>query len=59
MKPKFRVILEMAIEDGVKQGWHRAHKHVENPSEESIKEKIEDAIMSAIHEYFTFDEEDY
>ncbi len=49
----------MAIEDGVKQGWHRAHKHVENPSEESIKEKIEDAIMSAIHEYFTFDEEDY
>jgi hypothetical protein len=59
MKPKFRVILEMAIEEGVKQGWHRAHKHVENPSEESIKEKIEDAVMSAIYEYFTFDEDDY
>lgn len=59
MKPKIRVILEMAIEEGVRSGWHRAHKHVETPKEESIKEHIEDAVMSAIYEYFTFEEEDF
>ncbi len=59
MKPKIRVILEMAIEEGVRQGWHRAHKHVENPREENVKEAIEDAVMSAIYDYFTFDEGDF
>ena len=59
MKPKMRVILEMAIEQGVRRGWQRAHKHVENPTEGAIIEQIEDAVMSQIYEYFTFDEEDY
>jgi hypothetical protein len=59
MKPKFRVILEQAIEEGVRRGYSRAHKHVENPTEDAIIEKIEDCVMSAIYEYFTFDEEDY
>jgi hypothetical protein len=59
MKPKTRVILEMAIEEGVRRGYSRAHKHVENPTEGAIIEHIEDAVMSAIYEYFTFDEEDY
>jgi hypothetical protein len=38
MKPKMRVILEMAIEQGVRRGWQRAHKHVENPAEGAIIE---------------------
>ena len=59
MKPKIYHILNIAIEEGVRQGWHRAHKHVENPSEQNIKEAIEDAVMSAIHEYCTFDESEY
>ena len=59
MKAKTRVILEMAIEAGVRRGWHRAHKHVENPTEGAIIEHIEEAVMSQIYEYFTFDEEDY
>jgi hypothetical protein len=59
MKPKTRVILEMAIEQGVRRGYSRAHKHVENPTEGAIVEHIEDAVMSQIYEYFTFDEEDY
>ena len=29
MKPKFRNVLEMALEEGVRYGWNRAHKHVE------------------------------
>ena len=59
MKPKIRVILEMAIEAGVRRGYARAHKHVENPTEGAIIEQIEDAVMSQIYEYFTFDEEDF
>ena len=59
MKAKTRVILEMAIEEGVRRGYSRAHKHVENPTEGAIIEHIEDAVMSSIYEYFTFDEEDF
>jgi hypothetical protein len=58
MKPKTRVILEMAIEEGVRRGWQRAHKHVENPTEGAIIEHIEEAVMSQIYEYFSFDEEE-
>ena len=56
MKPKFRVILEQAIEEGVRRGYSRAHKHVESPTEGSIIEHIEDAVMSSIYEYFDFEE---
>jgi hypothetical protein len=59
MKPKIRVILEQAIEAGVRRGYSRAHKHVENPAEGAIIEHIEEAVMSQIYEYFTFDEEDF
>jgi hypothetical protein len=53
------VILDMAIEEGVKRGWHRAHKHVENPSEESIVDTISDCVMSAITDYFNFEDGDF
>ena len=59
MKPKFRVILEQAIEEGVRMGYRRAFKHIENPTEESICQHIEDQVMSSIYEYFTFDEENF
>jgi archaeosine-15-forming tRNA-guanine transglycosylase len=59
MKPKLRVILEMAIEEGVRRGYHRAFKHVENPTEGAIIEHVEEAVMSSIYEYFSFDEDDF
>jgi len=59
MKVKTLVILEQAIEEGVRRGYRRAHKHVENPTEGAIIEQIEDAVMSAIYEYFTFEDETY
>jgi hypothetical protein len=59
MKVKMRVILEMAIEEGVRRGYSRAHKHVENPTEGAIIEQIEDCVMSAITEYFTFEDGDF
>jgi hypothetical protein len=57
MRVKYRVILEQAIEEGVRRGYSRAHKHIENPSEGAIIEHIEEAVMSSIYEYFTFDPE--
>lgn len=59
MKPKTRVILEMAIEEGVRRGWQQAHKYVENPAPSAIMEHIDEAVMSQIYEYFSFDEEDF
>ena len=57
MKPKFRVILEQAIHEGVLLGYRRSHKHVENPEETIITEYIEDNVMSKLYEYFTFDDD--
>jgi hypothetical protein len=57
MRPKIQVILEQAIEEGVRRGYSRAYKHIENPSEGAIIEYIEEAVMSSIYQYFTFDSE--
>ena len=57
MRPKIKVVLEQAIEEGVRRGYSRAHKHNETPSEGAIIEHIEEAVMSSIYEYFTFDPE--
>jgi hypothetical protein len=59
MKPKMHVILEMAVGEGVARGYRRAFKHVENPTEGAIIENIEDAVMSAITDYFTFEDGDF
>ena len=58
MTPKFRVILDQAISEGVLRGYRRAFKHNENPTEESICETIEDCVMSSLYEYFDFPNED-
>jgi hypothetical protein len=57
MKPKFRVILDQALEEGVKRGYRRAFKHIENPTEDSICQHIEEQVMSSLYEYFDFEAE--
>ena len=57
MTPKFRVILDQAISEGVLRGYRRAFKHNENPTEETIIETIEDCVMGSLYEYFDFPEE--
>ena len=57
MKPKFRVILEQALEEGVKRGYRRAFKHIDDPTEESICQHIEEQVMSSLYEYFDFEAE--
>jgi hypothetical protein len=58
MKPKYHVILEMAIEQGVARGYRRAFKHNDSPLEGAILDSIEDCVMSQIYEYFTFEEDE-
>jgi hypothetical protein len=57
MKPKFRNVLEMALEEGVRYGYSRAHKHVEDPSEDAIIEHIVEGVMYCLYEWFDFEEE--
>lgn len=58
MKPKFRVILEQAIEEGVRRGYSRAFKYIESPSENTILESLEECVMASIYEYFDFEEDE-
>jgi hypothetical protein len=57
MTPKFRVILEQAISEGVARGYRRAFKYVENPTENAICETIEEQVMSSLHDYFDFNKD--
>jgi len=58
MKPKFRSVLEVAIEDGVRMGWNRAHKHNPEPTIESATDSIVNEIMNSLDSWFDF-EDDY
>lgn len=50
-------VLEHCVELGTNYGWNRAHKHVDNPSEQAIKEEIINQIMNEITMWFSFDSE--
>jgi hypothetical protein len=54
MRIKYDVVLRDCIENGIKRGYRRAFKHVENPDENSIFQHLEEAIMGEIYEYFDF-----
>lgn len=50
-------IMADCVEVGVRAGWRRAHKHTDAPSEETICDAIEQAVMFEIGERFSFDDE--
>ena len=56
MKPKFRKVLEIALEQGVNYGYNRAHKHVENPSQSAIVDEIVEQVMNSLDEWFDFED---
>jgi len=56
MKPDSYKILSRCVEEGIDLGWGRAHKHTDKPSEESIKNYIEECIINEVCEYFKFNE---
>jgi len=55
MKPKFREILDQAIENGIKYGWYKAHLHNDEPEESEIKGAIARAIWLEINNLFDFE----
>ena len=57
MKVKIRVVLEDAIERGIRAGYRRAYKHTENPCEDSIHVALEDAIWLEVDNIFCFEDE--
>jgi len=58
MKIKMYPLIERIVEEGIDAGWNRAHKHTDNPIEETVKSCIEEYIMNGFDEYFDFDKED-
>jgi hypothetical protein len=57
MKPNFRKILEMAVEQGVSYGYRRAHKHIENPTEGAIIDNVVEQVMNSLDEWFDFEDD--
>jgi len=55
MRPRIYPLLEEAVDIGTRRGYRLAHKHVEDPTEEAIIERITDCIMGEIAERFIFD----
>ena len=55
MKPNTYRLLEMCVESGVARGLHRAYKHNDQPTAEQIEEKVTQAVMHEICEWFKFD----
>ena len=49
------MILERCIEEGLRDGYRRAHKHTDSPDEGHIRSAMEDAIWLHIDELFTFE----
>lgn len=57
LKPKTWKILQQAVETGVAYGWQRAHKHDDHPTEDVIKQAIEQAVLSEIGDWFDMTDE--
>ena len=59
MRARTRIILSECIENGLRYGYSRAHKHVDQPSQETITQAMDKAIWNEIDERFTFDDDDF
>lgn len=58
MQPKSFIILRRAIDEGVDKGWNLAHKYVNNPTENAIREAIVEGVIGNICEVFSFTNSD-
>ena len=56
MRAKEYDLMRRAVEDGVAYGWRRAHKYNEAPDERAICDAMEEAVVNALCEWFTFDD---
>lgn len=57
LKPKTFELMNRCIEDGVRLGYARAHKHTDQPTEQHLKDCIENAVLLEICEWFRIEED--
>ena len=50
-------LMERAVEDGVRVGWSRAHKHEDDPEPETVRMAVADAVLNELCEWFSFPED--
>lgn len=50
-------IISESIESSVEFGWNRAHKHVDSPTPDHIKQEIIRSVMNDLCEILKFDED--
>ena len=55
MKPDTYKLIQHCVESGVAYGLTRAYKHTDAPTAEQIEDKVVQAIMSEICEWFEFE----
>ena len=48
--------LQQAIEQGIADGWHRAHKHTDTPTADTIKDAVLNYIMLEVCDAFSFED---
>ena len=48
-------VVQRAVEEGALYGWRRAHKHMDNPDEDTATEAIAQAVMNELCEVLQFD----
>lgn len=57
MKPRTYKILSDCVEEGIRYGYTRAHKHTDDPDRDTMMGEIHSAVMSAIDQNFSFEDE--
>ena len=57
MRIQIYKLIDRIVEEGIDAGWNRAHKHTDNPIEQTIKSCIEEYILHGFDEYFEFNSE--
>ena len=50
-------VIDDVVDRAVRYGYTRAHKHVDNPTEDKIIEEIHRAVMNELCEILQFDDE--
>jgi len=48
-------IIREAVENGIRYGIRRAHKHTDDPSEDLLESEIHSAIMNELDDKFEFE----
>jgi hypothetical protein len=51
------VVISRAVEEGIKRGWHRAHKYTDEPSEPTIKSEIEKEVLNSLTEIISWSDD--